>query len=308
MFLLGFFSCEKEVRIDIPGYEELVVVDGNIETGTAPFVLLSKTKDIYAPTDINAFLSNFISGATITVSNGEKTIELIEICSDNLPPGAELYFAEYFGVSIEEIKKYKICVYTTFDPTFVGEVGKTYSLNIQYNGQTFTSQANIPPPTPLDSVYWIDKGDVPNYGYSYARLTDPIAVGDAYKWEVKRINKNADGEDIDLSFTKTFNPVFDDKFINGISFDFWYENPMTMKDESLDQKYRGLFKLNDTVVIKFSKMDLGVYEFLEKKYVQLSSGGNPFASPANIPTNIKGGAIGLWGAYSPIYDTLICKP
>ncbi len=125
---------------------------------------------------------------------------------------------------------------------------------------------------------------------------------------MKRINKNAEGKEIDATFTKTFQPIFNDDFINGLTFDFWYENPMSFKEENSETEFRGYYKLNDTVVIKFSKMDQLSFEFFEKKYVQLSSGGSPFASPSNIPTNIKGGALGVWAGFSPIFDTLICKP
>jgi hypothetical protein len=126
-------------------------------------------------------------------------------------------------------------------------------------------------------------------------------------WEVKRINKNAAGEPIDANFTKTFNPVVDDKFFNGLSFEFFYENPMSFQDETVPNNLKGYYKLGDTVVVKFSKMEKPVYSFLEKKYIQISTGGSPFASPANIPSNIKGGALGLWAGYSPSFDTLICK-
>ena len=64
----------------------------------------------------------------------------------------------------------------------------------------------------------------------------------------------------------------------------------------------------DTVVIKSSKMDLQVYEYLEKKYLQLQTAGNPFATPTNIPNNISGGALGIWAGFSPTYDTLVCQP
>jgi hypothetical protein len=49
------------------------------------------------------------------------------------------------------------------------------------------------------------------------------------------------------------------------------------------------------------------FDFFEKKYSQMFSGGNPFATPLNIPSNIKGGALGIWVGFSPWYDTLICK-
>jgi hypothetical protein len=40
----------------------------------------------------------------------------------------------------------------------------------------------------------------------------------------------------------------------------------------------------------------------------MQTGGNPFASPTNIQTNIKGGALGVWAGFSTFYDTLICVP
>ena len=45
-------SCTKEVQIDIPGYEEQMVVDGIIETGQPAIVLLSSTANIYSPTNL----------------------------------------------------------------------------------------------------------------------------------------------------------------------------------------------------------------------------------------------------------------
>jgi hypothetical protein len=39
----------------------------------------------------------------------------------------------------------------------------------------------------------------------------------------------------------------------------------------------------------------------------LQTTGNPFASPTMIPTNIVGGAQGVWAGYSPHFDTLICQ-
>jgi hypothetical protein len=60
------------------------------------------------------------------------------------------------------------------------------------------------------------------------------------------------------------------------------------------------------VVIKLSKLSPNVYDYLEKKYLQLQTNGNPFASPTFIPTNITGGAIGVWAGFSPSFDTLYC--
>lgn len=305
ILLLG--SCTKEVKIDIPGYEEKVVIDGRIETGMPPIVLISKTQDIYSPTTMEAFLNSFQSGAVVTVSDGSTTVVLDEICSDNLPPGTEAMAAAMFGIPEEELANYHLCAYSTFNTAIWGQVGKTYSLKVELNGEVFTSSTQIVNPTPLDSVYWKqDPGANQGYGYSWATLTDPSGF-DAYMWEVKRINM-VDGETKDPAFKATFSPVFDDEFFNGQTFNFFYENPFTWDDETVADKDKGYYKEGDSVVIKFSKMDAAVYEFLEKKYMQLGTAGNPFASPTTIPSNIQGGAIGLWAGYSPWFDTLYCVP
>jgi len=106
VFLALFFllSCSKEVEIDIPGFEERVVVDGSISTGQPPVVLLSKSKDIYSETTKDAFLAGFVSGAIVTVSDGINSVQLEEICSDNLPAGIEALAASLFGVNIEDLE------------------------------------------------------------------------------------------------------------------------------------------------------------------------------------------------------------
>ncbi len=305
--MLIFTSCTKEVEIDIPGYAEELVIDGVIETNAPPFVMISKTKDIYAPTDIDAFLNGFVSGATVTVSDGTNTVVLDEWCSDNLPPGAGPIAAQMFGISESELANYHICAYLTLDPSMSGQVGKTYQLTVELDGNTYQASTAIVQPTYFDSVWWKPEPSTPNHGFSWVYLTDPPIKGDAYKWEVKRINIGMDGEPIDQNFKVPFSPVFNDQFFNGLAFEFAYENPFAFETET-PEEYLGLYPLGDTVVIKFSKMDAQVYEYLEKKYLQIQTAGNPFSTPTNIPNNISGGALGVWAGFSPSYDTLICQP
>lgn len=301
------FSCTKEVEIDIPGYQEKVVIDGRIETGQPPIVFISNSKDIYSPTDLSAFLGAFETGAQITVSNGTTTVELIEICTDNLPPGSEAFVAELIGIPIAELASIHICGYTSLDPLIFGEIGKTYDLTVNFNGETFTASTQIVEPTPLDAVFWKPDGNITTHGYSWATLSDPAGQFDGYMWEVKRINLDEFGEPLDANFQKPFGPVFDDEFFNGLTFDFFFDNPGSY-DSEIEDDFVGLFPLGDTLVIKFSKVDEDVYEFLEKKELQLATAGNPFATPTNIPNNLSGGALGIWAGYSPSFDTLICQP
>jgi len=305
--LLITLSCTKEVEIDIPGFEEQLVIDGRIETGQPPFVLISKSKNIYTPTDLEAFFNSFVSGAQLTVFDGTTTFDLVEICSDNLPPGSEALVASMLGVSVGELANIHICGYTSLDASTFGQIGKTYTLSVLTEGKTYTSVTDIVPPTALTNVFWKSDGDLTTHGYAWATLSDPVNQFDAYKWEVQRINLGDNGYILDPNFVEPFNPVFDDSFFDDLTFDFFYDNPQAYEDGVLEAE-AGLYPLGDTVVIKLSKMDKNVYEFMEKKYTQLATAGNPFATPTNIPNNITGGALGLWAGYSPSFDTLICQP
>lgn len=303
--LMVVAACTKEVHIDIPGYVQQLVIDGNIETGAPPFVVLSTTQDIYSPTDLNSLYSSFVSGATVTVSDGTTTVQLDEVCSDNLPPGYEDLAASYFGIPADQLANYHLCAYTTFNPAIWGQVGKTYGLTVNYDGKEYTASTEIVQPVALDSVYWKSEDSSPGFGYAWAILSDPAAGFNAYYWASKRINHQPDGSMLDPGYTHAFSPVFDDDFINGKTFEFAYENPNAYGD-SIPDNERGYYAQGDSVVVKFSSIDRNVYEFLNKKFTQLQSNGNPFASPVYIPTNISGGAIGIWAGFSPVYDTLYC--
>lgn len=296
--IVGLNSCSKEVKIDIPGFDEQIVIDGSIETGRPAIIFLSNSRDIYAPTDIDSYLSGFISGATVIVSNGTITDTLIEICTNNLPPELDSIAAEYFGVPIEQLVDLNLCGYVSTG--IIGEVGKTYTLKVIHNNKTYTSSTKIENPTVLDNLFWKEQANLPGYGFSWAKITDSPVMGDAYRWEVKNIN--------DGSFSKPFQPFTDDRFYNGLTFEFSVENPMSFRDSTIENQYKGYYKLGDTIVVKFSRLGKKEYQFFEKKYNQIFSGGNPFATPTNIPTNIEGGALGVWAGFSPWYDTLICVP
>lgn len=304
LILLG---CTKEVQIDIPGFKEKLVIEGRIETGLPPIVLLSRSKEVYASTDIDAFLNGYISGATITVSNGTNTIQLDEICSNNLPPGTEELAAAILGISVNQLSNYNICAYTSLDPNIYGEIGKTYTLSVSVDGETYSGETSIVPPTALINTFWQPEPGFTDFGYSWATLSDPANQFDAYMWEIRRINIDpTTGDPIDEGFTKTFNPVFDDEFFDGLTFEFFYENPHAY-GSGVQDILQGYYELGDSVVIKLSKMDDRVFEFYEKKYAQLQTAGNPFATPTNIPNNLSGDALGIWAAFSPSFDTLICQ-
>jgi len=306
--LITFFSCEKEVKLKLPEFQQKIVVDGRIETGMPPIVVLTRSQDLYAPTDINSLQNNFVKNATITVSDGTTTVVLDEFCTADLDPSLYPIIAAALGVSEEALTTMNFCAYSTFNPAIFGEVGKTYTLQIEVENHVFTSSTKIENPPVLDSVYYKLNGTYQEHGFGWMLINDNASVYNTYYLQMRRIHNSYPGGQPDNRFLSAFGPVFDDTFFNGLLFDFGFANKGSYTDESVPEEYRGYFKTGDTVVIKLTSLDYNVYEFMRIKYIQDSNGGNPFASPANAPTNIVGGALGVWAGYSPRFDTLACYP
>lgn len=301
-------GCTKEVEIDIAGFEEQLVVEGRIETNGFPIVLLSRSQNVYAATNIGSYLQSFISDATVSVTNGQQTIQLEPISISQLPLSSQKTVAEMLELELYEVVFLPILVYSTANSTIKGEVGKTYTLEIKYKGKTFEGETSILNPVPLDTVYWMPNSENTEYGLSVGRLSDPKNEYNAYKWEAKRINIQSNGEELDTLFRKGGNGYFDDKFFNGITLEFEASNRQRRKDPTHLAEYKRYYRLGDSVVVKFSRIDKQSFDFFNKMDAQLNSAGNPFATPVNVPSNISGGALGIWCGVSPWYDTLYCIP
>ncbi|MFM6934839.1 MAG: DUF4249 domain-containing protein [Flavobacteriales bacterium] len=302
ILILALLSCTKEVKIDIPGYQNQLVVDGYIETGGNPIVILSQSANIYEQSDLAAYIARFVYDAQLKVISGTDTFQLSLFTIPELPIESQKKVAEMLRINWNEALQLPIKVYST--TALVAQANHSYCLFIEHDGQTFKGTTHIPEPTPLDTVYWKLEPETIEYGYSWAKLSDPAHQFDAYKWEVKRINiKN--GKVVDDLFKRGFGGFFSDQFFDGKTIEFYYENPLKRKDSTHLKQYKRYYRLGDSVVVKFSKMDQSVFTFYDKKYAQLASASNPFSTPINIPSNIPG-LLGVWAGFSPWYDTLYC--
>jgi len=275
-----FFSCEKDITVDLPQPEKQVVVEGYIETGRVPYVLISYSTAYFAPFDSASLVNTGVKNATVIISDGTVSDTLAQLFPD--------YGYLYVSVS--------------FPPKIIGEAGKEYFLKIiTEDGKELSSQTRILPPIPLDSTWFKVQPDNDTLGYTWAHLTDPDSLGNVYRWFTKRIGKDKD-------FIAPLGSVFEDKFINGKSFDFAYnrgEVPNSIaEDDNNDEA--GFFKVGDTIVVKFCTVGKESFEFWRAAESQYSNNGNPFAATTNLESNIIGG-IGIFEGYSTTYDTIIAR-
>ena|ERR1051326_3305301 len=306
-----FASCQKEIKVKLPAAKQKICVEGKIEPGIPPYVILTHNVPYFGPTDLNTMQNLFIHNAVVLLSDGTTTDTLHEYCSQSLPDSLLPVVAQFTGVDTASLKNFNYCLYTTFNLSLWGTVGKTYHLTIDAStaekNYHLTSTTSILTPVPLDSVWYKyikadHTGD--SLGFVYAHLTDPPAEGNCYRWLAMREGK-------DQSFIAPAGSVFDDKFINGQSFDFAYNRGSVPNSTAPDDnnEEEGYFKIGDTVVVKYCTIDRAAFDFFRQVDVAVYSQGNPFSSPSSVPSNVypREDALGIWCGYGVFQDTVIFK-
>lgn len=309
--LLGallFTACEKEITVDLPDTPQRVVVEGTIEPGRPPVVILTRTQGYFEPTTAASLAQIFVNNATVTVDNGDGPVQLDAICTGSLTPEQLALFSELSGLDPALLAAVNICAYST--AAMVGEVGRTYALRVEVDGEVLTSTTTIPQPVPMDSVWFrlaLQRPGDDSLGYAWIRLSDPDTVGNHYRWMARRINQRPGGGPKDPTFISPLGSTFDDKYINGLTIDLDFIRGRQMYSDLPEDtnEEQGYFKVGDTVAVKLVSLGYNEYQFYRTYDDNVSSTGDMFGTPANVRTNIQGG-LGIWAGWGVAADTLIC--
>ena len=279
--LLLFFvcySCEKNIKIETPPFEEKVVIQGAIDLNDYSMVFLTKNLPYFGTIDSTMIYNMIIQNATVVVSDGSINDTLVKTFDPN-----------YFPPIFYKGKKIK------------GAIGKTYYLTVNALGKTFTSSTTIPaPPNLIDSTWFKLEPNHDSLGYLWSVLNDPPESGNCYMIYSKRLSK-------DKIFIPVLDPVTDDKFFNGQNFQFSImRGESSTNSTAIDNEY-SYYKIGDTIIVKYCSIDLDTYNFWRTAEEGMYSNGNPFVTPSQIATNIKGGGLGIWAGYGCLFNTVIAK-
>jgi len=303
--IIFFSSCRKEIIVDINDDSNSLVVQGSIEPGFPPYVLLTTTQNYFDSITNNTYGNFFINDAEVKVwttnlDGYTDTINLTLIV-DSIPFFTDV---EYFN----NPNNYEF-----------SKVGQTYYLQIKWNNQIITSTTSIPNPTPLDSI-WVEQN--PNMNADWWRqstsdiwsvYSDDHSIENNILIRSKRLEHwiNTNNGVVNLPDPKILLlDCISDVFINGESFKTAFLRPkegfppfaayQSDRYEWNNTAQDSVFIPHDVVLIKFCQIDEPSMRFWRSLVRQFTNDGNPFTEPRNLVSNINGG-LGVWTGYGAVY-------
>ena len=243
--LYALAGCKKIIDVKLDNSAQKIVVTGEVTNHLGPYkVTISKTIDFASD---NIFPP--VSGAFVTISeNG-----IADTLQENEP-----------GIYLSH--------------TLKGTPAKSYILNINAEGQTFSAVSKMPEAVALDSIGFMSGRGKNVFPVAYFR--DPYPRENYYQF-IQYVN----GQKIKNGFG---NSVFEDRLSNGRFISYVLYSDST-----------GL-KKGDTLTIQMNSIDKPSYQFFSQLQQVSSGSGSGFSSPTpvNPTSNISGDALGYFSAYS----------
>jgi hypothetical protein len=281
---LFLFGCEKKIDFKLKDSEPKLVVEGTIENGRPPVVILTRSIGFFSRITPQILAGSFVHNADVFVSNGTLTHKLKEYAVP-AGQGITLYFYSIDSSSLAT--------------AFVGQLNSQYSLRIVSEGKEYTATTTIPNITKrVDSVWWKPSPGNPDTTEVtvIVKATDPPGYGDYIRYFTRIDNQ--------VEFLPPVNSVFDDLFIDGTTYEVQIQ-PGIDRNLDRDSTDPDFFHRGDTIEFKLSNIDRTTYDFWRTWEFSYASVGNPFSTPTQVLGNISNGALGYFGGYASQYRSLI---
>ncbi|MEL6924370.1 MAG: DUF4249 family protein [Bacteroidota bacterium] len=238
--LLGVWSCEEEFLPEVSSDPEEIVVEGYIEAGeqaTPPFVILTRSIGFFSEIRADLLDELYVHDALVTISDGEQTVELTEVCLDELTDEQKQLVSGAFGLNPDSLG-FNFCVYLDLSFSLRGEVGRTYALEVMAEERRLSASTTIPSHVGLQELRFEQPPGEPSdtLRQLICVIDDPAATADFYRY-FTGLNGGPT-----LAGAQS---VTDDAFFNGKSFEF----PLAKaepRNAEFDPITFGLFEVGDT--------------------------------------------------------------
>ena len=257
LFLMVLAACSKQEEAG----DSWLVVEGWIENGDHPVVMVSESIGIATGRKMAAddMLDHIAKWAKVSVSDGEHTEILTGLVDTR-------YFPPY--------------IYTSSKIT--GEVGKSYTLQVEYKDYKVVATTSIPEPVPIDTVYVQSVTDT--YASLRVGFTDPPQKGQYYKVFTKTEHK-------DSHYHPSAMTNLSDESLDGYSEVFLYSTQRLMDYVDGPNICTG-----DVLWIKLCTMDRKSFNYWDNFEIMLASNNFYMYFESDLDSNLDG-AQGYWAGY-----------
>lgn len=239
--VIALSSCEKVIEPDLNDAGPQLVIEGEIsDQPQNSTVKISRSTSFYSTGGFNG-----VTNATVTISDDAGN-------SGNLPmitPG----------------------VYTS--PSLTGVPGRTYFLNVNCDGKTYTAACKMPRAVVMDTLLQITQIANDNT----RRFLIPVYAEPGSETNFYRIKVYANGDPVNSIFVRN------DRLTNG-----------TLVTQPVGPFFLELVP-DDTATVVLYGIDKKVYDYFNGLNQALD--GNS-AAPANPVSTISGGCLGYFSAHS----------
>ena len=247
LFAIGFTSCTDVIDVDVPTAPPRLVIEASIDwqkgtSGNFQRVRLSTSTPFF-----ENLQESPVVGASVKITNDVE--------------GTEFVFQD------EEDGNY-------FTGSFIPKLGQSYTLQVDYDGETYIAKETMIPVVPIDSVFQsTDNGFDKEALEVNVLFTDPANVPNFYLAKFQRRG--------DL-----FPTLFDikDEFTDG--------NQIKIIYERLDNEDTGEmeFEPGDVLDIDLNGISSQYYDYIRLLIEQSGNSGNLFST---IPADLRGNCINV---------------
>ncbi len=250
-------ACSKDPQVPQPS----LVLEGWIENGGHPYVLLSESIPLGSDRDIHPedFVESLAKWARVTVSDGTREVILTGyVDRDYFPP---------YVFSTDEI---------------TGEVGGSYAIRVEYKDYLATATTTIPEPVPITSLRISARQDTTCT--IACGFVDPPEKGNYYKVFTRT-------EDKDRRWQSSALACASDEVMEGFT-----EIPLFSAQRMMDYWNLPNLCYKDDVWVKLCTMEEYGFRFWKNFEMSMSSSTGMVWFNNDMVSNVKG-AVGYWIGY-----------
>lgn len=265
------FSCEKEIKVDLPKEEPELVVEGCINNTilSLNYVFVSQTVDYFNPNlnllgvdDALVYITEGVINGADTLFNISDRVRFFQIPVENYPTGVYLF------------------------PGFLASAEKAYKLEVFYQDKLVVGYTTVPTTTPIvdEQVTHesFDKEGYPRFSLTI-KYVDP--QGPSYYRLATTVNKFP----LMLGF--------------GEAHQLRRLDDSQLDNQEREYKFTNSYSIVDTVNVYLCRLGVREFKFWES-FASAQNNDGPFSTPVQLNSTVKGG-IGSFTGYNIDYKQVI---